>query len=145
MGLPHSDIRGSLPACGSPRRFAACCVFRRPYVPRHPSIALDTLTCFSFVLFGCQGASTVFRLAGFCVVVRVFCAFALFPVLRLFGRVFPDKGMMKSCFVFWRSWLCLPEIQNVQLSLLALSAFTGVCLWGLPLDVAFSFSSWPVS
>ena len=29
MGLPHSDIRGSLPACGSPRRFAACCVFLR--------------------------------------------------------------------------------------------------------------------
>ena len=46
VGLPHSDIRGSRPACGSPRRFAACCVFRRPYVPRHPSIALDTLTCF---------------------------------------------------------------------------------------------------
>ena len=46
VGLPHSDIRGSRPACGSPRRFAACCVFHRPYVPRHPSIALDTLTCF---------------------------------------------------------------------------------------------------
>ena len=46
VGLPHSEIRGSMPACGSPRRFAACCVFRRPYVPRHPSIALDTLTCF---------------------------------------------------------------------------------------------------
>ncbi len=29
VGLPHSDIRGSRPACGSPRRFAACCVFRR--------------------------------------------------------------------------------------------------------------------
>ena len=46
VGLPHSEIRGSMPACGSPRRFAACYVFRRPYVPRHPSIALDTLTCF---------------------------------------------------------------------------------------------------
>ena len=68
VGLPHSDIRGSRPACGSPRRFAACCVFHRPYVPRHPSIALDTLTCFSFVLFGCQGAFHVLRLVGFCVV-----------------------------------------------------------------------------
>ena len=28
-GLPHSDTRGSKPACGSPRLFAACCVFRR--------------------------------------------------------------------------------------------------------------------
>ena len=28
-GLPHSETRGSMPACGSPRLFAACCVFRR--------------------------------------------------------------------------------------------------------------------
>ena len=66
VGLPHSEIRGSMPACGSPRRFVACYVFLRPYVPRHPSIALDTLTCFSFVLFGCQGAFHFHRLVGFC-------------------------------------------------------------------------------
>ena len=28
-GLPHSETRGSMPACGSPRLFAACCVFHR--------------------------------------------------------------------------------------------------------------------
>ncbi len=66
VGLPHSEVRGSMPACGSPRRFAACCVFRRPYVPRHPSGALYTLTCFGFVLFGCQGALRFRRFAGFC-------------------------------------------------------------------------------
>ena len=66
VGLPHSDIRGSRPACGSPRRFAACCVFLRPYVPRHPSGALYTLTCFGFILFGCQGAVRLRRFAGFC-------------------------------------------------------------------------------
>ena len=74
VGLPHSDIRGSMPACGSPRRFVACYVFLRPYVPRHPSIALDTLTCFSFVLFGCQGAFHFHRLVGFCVDVRALWA-----------------------------------------------------------------------
>ena len=81
VGLPHSDIRGSMPACGSPRRFAACCVFHRPYVPRHPSIALDTLTCFSFVLFGCQGA---FHGFPFCRFLRGWCA--SFVCLRCFRR-----------------------------------------------------------
>ena len=83
VGLPHSEIRGSMPACGSPRRFVACYVFLRPYVPRHPSIALDTLTCFSFVLFGCQGAFHSPRLVGFC---GFGCAFlsavAAFPLKR---------------------------------------------------------------
>ena len=51
-GLPHSDVRGSLPACGSPRRFAACCVFRRLQVPRHPSDTFLTLARFCSVMFG---------------------------------------------------------------------------------------------
>ena len=39
-GFPHSEIRGSLPICGSPRLIAAYHVFRRPLVPRHPPCAL---------------------------------------------------------------------------------------------------------
>ena len=35
-GSPHSDIRGSMDMCSSPRLFAAYHVFRRPKVPRHP-------------------------------------------------------------------------------------------------------------
>src|SRR5207248_7566528 len=34
--LPHSDIHGSLRACRSPWRFAACRVLPRPRAPRHP-------------------------------------------------------------------------------------------------------------
>ena len=97
VGLPHSEIRGSMPACGSPRRFVACYVFLRPYVPRHPSIALDTLTCFSFVLFGCQGAFHSPRLVGFC---GVGCAFlsavAAFPLKR------NDEEL--SCFGAFGLW-----------------------------------------
>ena len=38
-GLPHSETRGSMGACPSPRIFAACRVLRRLTVPRHPSCA----------------------------------------------------------------------------------------------------------
>ena len=44
VGFPHSDIRGSLDICSSPRLFAAYHVFRRLLVPRHPPYALFCLT-----------------------------------------------------------------------------------------------------
>ena len=43
-GSPHSDIRGSLDICSSPRLFAAYHVFLRLSVPRHPPCALFSLT-----------------------------------------------------------------------------------------------------
>ena len=43
-GFPHSDIRGSLIMCISPRLFAAYHVFHRPKVPRHPPRVLVRLT-----------------------------------------------------------------------------------------------------
>ena len=43
-GFPHSDTCGSLPICGSPQLFAACHVFHRLLVPRHPPCALGCLT-----------------------------------------------------------------------------------------------------
>ena len=39
-GFPHSDISGSLDICSSPKLIAACHVFLRPLVPRHPPCAL---------------------------------------------------------------------------------------------------------
>ena len=39
-GFPHSDIKGSMPACGSPLLFAACHVLLRRLVPWHPPCAL---------------------------------------------------------------------------------------------------------
>ncbi len=44
-GFPHSDTRGSQGICPSPRLFAACHVFHRLPVPRHPPCALISLTC----------------------------------------------------------------------------------------------------
>ena len=43
-GLPHSDICGSLDICSLPQLFAACHVFLRLLVPRHPPCALLCLT-----------------------------------------------------------------------------------------------------
>ena len=43
-GLPHSEIPGSKPACGSPRLIAACHVLLRLRLPRHPPCALSSLT-----------------------------------------------------------------------------------------------------
>ncbi len=43
-GLPHSEIPGSKPACGSPRLIAACHVLHRLPAPRHPPCALSSLT-----------------------------------------------------------------------------------------------------
>ena len=40
-GLPHSDIRGSMGICPSPRLFAACHVLLRLREPRHPPCALS--------------------------------------------------------------------------------------------------------
>src|SRR6266705_5379202 len=43
-GFPHSDIPGSMPACGSPRLIAACHVLHRLLLPRHSPCALSSLT-----------------------------------------------------------------------------------------------------
>ena len=43
-GLPHSEISGSKPVCGSPKLIAACHVLHRLFVPSHPPSALGSLT-----------------------------------------------------------------------------------------------------
>jgi hypothetical protein len=63
-GLPHSDIPGSKPVCGSPRLFAAYRVLLRLSAPRHPPCTLSSLTKLEYLytrrilslltLFSCQ-------------------------------------------------------------------------------------------
>ena len=43
-GFPHSDISGSQDICSYPKLFAACHVFHRLLVPRHPPCALSSIT-----------------------------------------------------------------------------------------------------
>src|SRR5690606_24270979 len=56
-GFPHSDIPGSMPAYGSPRRFAVRRVLHRLLVPRHPPCALTHLTLDWMSLSSFQGPS----------------------------------------------------------------------------------------
>ena len=47
-GLPHSEIPGSKPVCGSPRLIAAYHVLHRLSAPRHPPCTLSSLTNLEF-------------------------------------------------------------------------------------------------
>ena len=87
-GFPHSDIRGSLDICSSPRLFAAYHVFHRLLVPRHPPCALIRLTfrqSFCSLSLGTlfPVSSTVFRSRGtlFLFPEQFFLFFPLFPRL----------------------------------------------------------------
>src|SRR6185437_11468697 len=61
-GFPHSDIRGSRPACGFPRLIAASYVLHRLLMPGHSPYTLSSLTItlllihmvFHQDLFSCQ-------------------------------------------------------------------------------------------
>ena len=55
-GLPHSEIRGSIRICQSPRHIAAYHVFRRLWEPRHPPYALIyfLLTRMLLIFFHCS-------------------------------------------------------------------------------------------
>ena len=75
-GFPHSDICGSLLICSSPQLFAACHVFHRLPVPRHPPCALLCLTLpFSRLAWRYLGVSRISP--GFCLV----CMSPCFPAL----------------------------------------------------------------
>ena len=51
-GLPHSEIRGSMAICASPRLIAACHVLLRRQEPGHPLCALcNLLDFYSLFLF----------------------------------------------------------------------------------------------
>ena len=57
LGLPHSEIPGSKPVCGSPRLIAAYHVLHRLPAPRHPPCALHSLTN-SFAARRCRPGQT---------------------------------------------------------------------------------------
>src|SRR5260221_8326027 len=53
-GLPHSEISGSKPVCGSPKLIAAYHVLHRRPAPRHPPYALSSLTTTFTLLETCS-------------------------------------------------------------------------------------------
>ena len=64
-GLPHSDTCGSSGICPSPQLFAACRVFLRPPVPRHPPCALSSLAIPASLAWGAGGSLPAFPAGSF--------------------------------------------------------------------------------
>ena len=68
VGFPHSEIRASVPACGSTRLIAACHVLHRLPAPRHPPYALIILMAslknFALCSFQRSDAHSRGRIAG---------------------------------------------------------------------------------
>ncbi len=60
-GFPHSDTCGSSRMCRSPQLFAACRVFHRLPVPRHPSCALSGLTSHVLAVASARHAPPFFQ------------------------------------------------------------------------------------
>ena len=101
-GFPHSDIRGSLIMCISPRLFAAYHVFLRPKVPRHPPRVLIRLT--TFVL----GHPRVAIHGGFLLAPRCILPKTL---LFRFRRISPSPSVLClfMCFLCFR---CLLPVKH---------------------------------
>ena len=77
-GFPHSDTCGSPGMCPSPQLFAACRVFLRPLVPRHPPCAFLCLT-----FLGCIALQPLFPFLGRNSPVFLFTACSCLFVSRL--------------------------------------------------------------
>ena len=95
--LSHSEISGSMPACGCPELIAAYHVLHRLLVPRHPLHALTILHC----------AMNDFQIGTALAAPEIHCACFIFCV-------FMPRGI-KNCsinFVFYpvcscqRTWTC---------------------------------------
>ena len=108
-GFPHSEIRGSLIMCISPRLFAAYHVFLRPKVPRHPPRVLIRLTT---LLFGhhCVAIHSGFLLAPRCILPKTINTrtsvlrspvFYVLSLLSMFasGKTLIVASLSKGCFL----------------------------------------------
>ena len=90
-GFPHSDIKGSMPACGSPLLFAACHVLLRRLVPWHPPCALLRLITSILRLV------TFFRSIDFLIATglsRLFSSFFLVQLSRCVGDLSPSLPIL---------------------------------------------------
>ena len=92
-GFPHSDIKGSMPACGSPLLFAACHVLLRRLVPWHPPCALVRLiTSILRLVTNFSGYSLTFSLQ--LVFQDFFSSFFLVQLSRCVGDLSPSLPIL---------------------------------------------------
>ena len=104
-GFPHSEIRGSLDICSSPRLFAAYHVFLRLSVPRHPPCALFSLTCSNCYAITAKAASQLyfasllhnFSLTFRCIALQLPVAFSVFCS----GDLSPCRTFLSGLFTLF--------------------------------------------
>jgi hypothetical protein len=109
--LPHSEIPGSKPVCGSPELIAAYHVLHRHLSPRHSPYALSSLTIDMRTNTGVQRAfaspPTVLILLGTlrCVWSEKTTVCRIFSCQRSSGGKIPRKRLVSSGFLPRTPWL----------------------------------------
>ena len=95
-GFPHSEIRGSMDICSSPRLIAACHVLRRLLMPRHSPCTLFSLI--SFFVYNSLDNRLSFRLKFRHTSVSRLPIHQVLPALQTSS----DKiSARKSCVIFF--------------------------------------------
>ena len=96
-GLPHSDIRGSMGICPSPRLFAACHVLLRLREPRHPPYALVRLryAFFKPTARAFRPAFKPYLIPWSASISR--CSLSLFSLLRFYPRQLSTHVSLPVC------------------------------------------------
>ena len=103
LGLPHSDISGSMLASSSPECFVGRHVLHRLYVPRYPPLALSRLTCF----FGLILLSATFIDFAFAPSIGSPTSWLLFCLCSFQGAILE----MTPAFSFLRLVLCFSVVE----------------------------------
>ena len=122
-GFPHSDIRGSMLICSSPRLFAACHVLRRLPMPRHsPSalLRLNYLQQFVPASFGSRFLQEL--LCSY--ICSAYGKIVSFPIAISEKPDFSRVSPLPSCFPYFVCHVCLTCIlSNSYDSILSYSVF----------------------
>ena len=112
-GFPHSDIRGSVDICSSPRLFAAYHVLLRLLVPRHPPYALFRLifVVLFFLEFVFLPLEIVLRVPAFAGRRKISAAFAadVFSALSLEFSLLNPGNVLSLCNFQGSKSLAMPN------------------------------------
>ena len=100
IGLPHSDISGSMDVCSSPKLFAAYHVFHRLPVPRHSPCALSCLTFLQHKLAFVSVLKTIALVLGMIIYSEIKC-WLLYYIL-FFNKFLDFIDSCLSCIQFSR-------------------------------------------
>ena len=139
-GFPHSDIMGSMPACGSPMLFAACHVLLRRLVPWHPPCALVRLIFLrmTFVIVDPETNCLIY-FSG-----KLLPIFLATGLQRLFLVFLSMCGCQGACGISSAQGRTLKTIQILRMTVISFFAthgcsFSNVFRRYRPMDETFSF------